>query len=395
MITVKLKKDRHKSLERKHPWVFSGAIETITGEPENGETVRVVSGSGKNLAQGAFSVKSQISIRVWSFDVDEKIDSAFFRRKIEQAYELRKQLINFDTTNAYRLINAESDELPGLIADVYNNFVVCQFLSAGAEYWKEEIVKIISTTINPTGIYERSDVEIREKEGLKMQSGVLYGQIPPDVIEVIENNHKFFVNIKKGHKSGFYLDQRDNRKIFAEYVKDKTVLNCFSYSGGFSVYAAKAGAAMITNVDSSVDSLELAGNNFRLNGFNDTGYENICDDVFKYLRKLRDINKSFDVIVLDPPKFAESSSQVAKASRGYKDINLLAFKLLKKNGILFTFSCSGHITMELFNKIISDAALDSGRNVKILNYLKQSTDHIISPSIPESLYLKGLICKVI
>lgn len=394
MIIVKLKKNRQKSLERKHPWVFSGAIDQIKENPKNGETVKVISADGKFLGWASFSIKSQISLRIWSFNENEIIDSAFFQEKILRATEYRKQLIDLSNTNAYRLINSESDGLPGLIVDKYSDFLVCQFLSAGAEFWKKEIVVQLSALFNPTGIYERSDVEVREKEGLEPISGVIFGKMPPDLIEIFENGIKFFVDIKNGHKTGFYIDQRDNRKEVQSYSKEKEILNCFSYSGGFSAYAIKGGAQKITNVDSSLDALSLAEKNFSLNEIDSSRYENVADDVFKYLRKLRDANKHFDIIILDPPKFADSASQIEKASRGYKDINLLALKLLKKNGLLFTFSCSGHITSELFNKIISDAALDSGKTIHIIKYLLQSSDHTMLTSFPESLYLKGLVCKV-
>ena len=391
---IKLKKNRQRSLERKHPWVFSGAIDSIKDSARNGETVKVVSVDGKFLGWGAYSLKSQISVRVWSFVEDEKIDVEFFERQIKQAIDLRSQIIDTTNTNAFRLINAESDGLPGLIVDKYNDYLVCQFLSAGAEFWKEEIVKLLSSILVPTGIYERSDVEVREKEGLVPTSGVLFGTEPSNLIEIVENGNKFFVDIKNGHKTGFYLDQRDNRKLFEKFSPGKEILNCFSYTGGFSVYAIKSGADKVINVDSSADALELAERNFVLNEIESSKYENINDDIFKYLRKLRDANKQFDIIILDPPKFADSVSQIDKASRGYKDINLLAIKLLKKGGVLFTFSCSGHITTELFNKIISDAALDSGRKVNVIKHLTQSPDHTVLTNFPEGLYLKGLVCKV-
>lgn len=394
MITVKLKKNRQKSLERKHPWVFSGAIDHVKENPKNGETVKVISADGKFLSWAAFSIKSQISLRVWSFNENEIIDSKFFKEMILQAIEYREQFVDLSNTNAYRLINAESDGLPGLIVDKYNDFIVCQFLSSGAEFWKQEIVAQLSALLNPTGIFERSDVEVREKEGLEPISGVLFGKIPSYLIEIVENGIKFLVDIKNGHKTGFYLDQRENRKLVESLTNQKEVLNCFSYSGGFSAYAIKGGAIKVTNIDSSAEALSLAEKNLSLNQIDSSKYENVADDVFKYLRKLRDANKQFDIIILDPPKFADSASQVEKASRGYKDINLLAIKLLKKNGLLFTFSCSGHITTDLFNKIISDAALDSGKTVHIIKHLTQSMDHTISTNFPEGLYLKGLLCRV-
>ncbi len=394
MPSIKLKKGRDKSFNRKHPWIFSGAIDSVKDIETNGETVEIISGDGKFLGYGSYSSHSQISVRVLSFNPDEKIDINFFQKRIENAIGLRKQIINDKTTNAYRIINAESDLLPGLVVDKYSDYLVCQFLSAGAEFWKKEIVEILINLFNPTGIFERSDVEVREKEGLLPSKGVLYGKQPDELIEIIENGNKFFVDVNLGHKTGFYLDQRDNRKILEQFALGKEILNCFSYTGGFSVYAVKAGASKVINVDSSAESLTLAEKNFSLNGIDSSKYENIHDDVFKYLRKLRDTNRQFDVIILDPPKFAESVSQIDKAARGYKDINLLALKLLKKNGILFTFSCSGHIVPDLFNKIIADAAADAGREVHILKYLTQSPDHTMLTSFPEGLYLKGLICKV-
>lgn len=394
MPSIKLKKGRDKSFNRKHPWIFSGAVDSVKDVNTNGETVDIISGDGKFLGYGSYSSHSQISVRVLSFNPDEKIDKTFFKQRIENAILFRKQIINYELTNSYRLINAESDSLPGIVVDKYANFIVCQFLSAGAEFWKKEIVEILVDLINPSGIFERSDVEVREKEGLQQSKEILYGKAPEELIEIIENENRFLVDVNYGHKTGFYLDQRDNRKLLENFVLGKEVLNCFSYTGGFSIYAIKAGANKVVNVDSSAESLSLADKNFTLNGIDSSKYKNTQDDVFKYLRKLRDTSKQFDVIILDPPKFAESVSQIEKASRGYKDINLLALKLLKKNGVLFTFSCSGHIVPELFNKIIADAAADAGREVHLLKYLTQSPDHTMLTSFPEGLYLKGLVCKV-
>lgn len=394
MPSVKLKKGRDKSFNRKHPWIFSGAIDSIKDINTNGETVEIFSGDGKFLGYGSYSLHSQISVRVLSFNPEDQINKDFIQNRIETAAQFRKQIINLETTNAYRVINAESDSLPGLVVDKYGDFLVCQFLSAGAEFWKKETIEILLNIFNPTGIFERSDVEVREKEGLQQFKGILYGKDPEELIEIIENGNKFLVDINLGHKTGFYLDQRDNRKLLETFSSEVEMLNCFSYTGGFSVYAIKAGASKVVNLDSSLEALSLAETNLTLNGIAPSKYENVQDDVFKYLRKLRDTNKQFDVIILDPPKFAESVSQIEKASRGYKDINLLALKLLKKNGVLFTFSCSGHIVPELFNKIIADAATDAGREVHILKYLTQSPDHAMLTSFPEGLYLKGLVCKV-
>jgi 23S rRNA (cytosine1962-C5)-methyltransferase len=392
--SVKLKRGRDKSVLRKHPWIFSGAIDSVKEFKENGEPVDVFSADGKLVAKGAYCPHSQIAVRIFSFYPEEIINPDFFRKKIEDAIQLRKTIINYETTNALRIINAEGDYLPGLVVDKYGDFLVCQFLSAGIEFWKHDIVELLKEFFQPIGILERSDSENRLKEGLEPTKGILYGNGPPDLFEVVENNLKFLVDMKKGHKTGFYLDQRDNRMLISDFAKDKEILNCFSFSAGFSVYALKAGAKKVINLDSSQEALELAEKNLVLNGFTSDKFDNIQDDVFKYLRKLRDTNNTFDMIILDPPKFAESASQITKASRGYKDINLLAMKLLKPGGTLFTFSCSGHITLELFNKIIADAAVDSNKNVHIIKFLSQSSDHIISSNFPEGLYLKGLICRV-
>jgi 23S rRNA (cytosine1962-C5)-methyltransferase len=391
---VKLKSGRDKSFRRKHPWIFSGAIDFVKDISFNGQTVEVISSDGSRLGFGSFSNHSQISVRMLSFDPDDEPDESYIQRKIEDAVKFRKTIVDQHSTNAYRLINAESDNLPGVIVDKYSDFLVCQFLSAGAEYWKNTVISSLADLLNPSGIYERSDVDVREKEGLPKIKGVLFGRHPDPLIEITENNNKFFIDIINGHKTGFYLDQRENRKIISKFAKDKSVLNCFSFTGAFSVYALKAGAAKVINVDSSEDALKTAEKNLAANDLTSNQFENVCDDVFKYLRKLRDTNQKFDLIILDPPKFAESVNVIEKASRGYKDINLLAIKLLTYNGILFTFSCSGHISTELFKKIISDAALDSGRNTKTIKFLTQSPDHTMSTNFPESLYLKGLVCSV-
>jgi 23S rRNA (cytosine1962-C5)-methyltransferase len=394
MSVVKLKKGRDKSFNRKHPWIFSGAVDSVSNVNQNGETVKIISGDGKILGSGSYSLHSQISVRVLSFNPDEVIDKNFFQQRIENAAQFRKQILDNESSNAFRIINAESDLLPGVIVDKYSDFLVCQFLSAGAEFWKKDIVEILINKFNPKGIFERSDVIVREKEGLQQSKGILYGNAPEGLIEIIENGNKFLVDIINGHKTGFYLDQRDNRKLLEKFSAGNEILNCFSFTGGFSVYALTAGASKVINIDSSEEALVLAEKNFSLNGIDASKYENVNVDVFKYLRKLRDADKQFDVIILDPPKFAESVSQVEKASRGYKDINLLALKLLRKNGTLFTFSCSGHIVADLFNKIIADAGADSGREVHILKYLTQSPDHTMLTSFPEGLYLKGIVCKV-
>jgi 23S rRNA (cytosine1962-C5)-methyltransferase len=296
---------------------------------------------------------------------------------------------------AVRLVNAESDGLPGLVVDRYADFMVCQFLSAGMEHWKEEIVKALEELLPVAGIYERSDVATREKEGLATVVGLLSGAEPPELVEIEEGPLRFLVDVKRGHKTGFYLDQRDNRAMVPEFSQGEEVLNCFSYSGGFGLRALKGGAEGLTNIDASAEAVGLVQENMGLNRLDSGKCENLTGDVFHLLRKFRDQGRSFGVIILDPPKFAESGSQVDGACRGYKDINLLAFKLLKPGGVLFTFSCSGHVGLPLFQKIVADAALDAGRDAQIIRYLGQAADHPIGLPFPEGQYLKGFICKAL
>ena len=394
MPSVILRKSADKFIKRKHPWIFSGAIEKVEGNPANGKTVQIFTSDKKLMGLGGFSPSSQIRVRVWSFNPEEKIDVDFIIKKIDQAKSLREKILNTAKTNAYRIINSESDGLPGLIVDRYGEYLVCQFLSSGVEFLKVTITDVLNDIFKPKGIYERSDVDVREKEGLKPTKGLLRGKEPEELVEILENGFKFLVDIKEGHKTSFYLDQRDNRKLISEFAIEKMVLNCFSYTGGFSVYALASGSKSVTQIETSASALDLSIKNIELNKLDTNHVENINGDVFEVLRKFRDERKTFDVIILDPPKFAESVSQIQKASRGYKDINLLAIKLLNPGGILFTFSCSGHISGELFQKIVSDAALDSGRDVKFMKQLTQSTDHPVSTNFPEGLYLKGLVCSV-
>lgn len=394
MNKVILKPKREHSLLRRHPWVFSGAVEKTEGEHQPGATVDVFSRNGQFLGRGAWSPVSQIRVRIWSFDEKETIDDSFFKKKITQAIKLRNDLQIPAGTNALRLVAAEADDLPGVIIDRYDNFLVCQFLSSGAEFWKNTIVEQLKSLTGIPNIYERSDVDVRRKEGLKPVQGVLNGERPPDLIEISENGLRFYIDIKKGHKTGFYLDQRDNRQLVRAFSSERDVLNCFSYSGGFGVTALNAGAAHVTNVEDNENLVGLTSQNFELNNLDENRYSNIKADVFKQLREYLQTKKTFDLIVLDPPKFAGSQSQLKGASRGYKDINLLAFKLLRPGGILFTFSCSGLMKPELFQKIVADAAIDSGRNIQILRWLTQSSDHPVKLHIPESYYLKGLILQL-
>lgn len=407
MISLILKKGREKNLLQRHPWIFSGAIERVEGTPASGETVTVCSFDRQPLAQAAWSPESQIAARIWSFNPETKIDADFFRAKLQSAINARCHLMGracslsaprtarraVPTTTAVRLVAAESDGLPGLIIDRYADWIVCQFLSAGSEYWKDTIVELLQEFFPGLSIYERSDVSVREKEGLPLRCGVLAGQEPPEHVEINENGMRLLVDIKAGHKTGYYLDQRDSRLAVRDWASGRDVLNCFSYTGGFGVAALLGGAKHVLQMDSSEPALEIARKNAGLNGLDPEKSEYICGDVFKELRRFRDSRRDFDLIILDPPKFVESRGQLEKGARGYKDINLLAFKLLRPGGLLFTFSCSGHMEMPLFQKIVADSALDAGRNARILAVLHQSLDHPVALNFPEGAYLKGLLCR--
>lgn len=392
-VRVVLKKGREKSLLNRHPWVFSGAVSIVDGNPEPGETVEIVSYQGQFLAWGAFSPRSQIAVRVWSFDSTEPVSMDFFYNRIKQAV-FRRNPILISSDSACRLINAESDELPGVIVDKYAGFLVCQFLSVGAERWKRAITDTLADLIPCQGIYERSDASVREKEGLPLSTGVLWGKSPENPILISEANLTFHVDIKAGHKTGFYLDQRNNRFRVAPYCQDREVLNCFCYTGGFGIHALKAGAAHVTQVDASAPSLAMAKVHAEINTCDAARMDCVEADVFHLLRRYRDSRKQFDVIILDPPKFAESRSQVEKAARGYKDINLLAIKLLRPCGILITFSCSGMVGPDLFQKIVAGAAADANRFGQIIEWLHQADDHPVGLNFPEGLYLKGLVCRI-
>ena len=394
MSRITLKEGRERSLLRGHPWIFSGAIALVEGNPAAGETVEVFAHGGQCLGRGAYSPVSQIRVRIWSFDNREAIDQGFFRRRIQAAIARRESLQISRHTDAYRLISAESDGLPGLIVDRYRDFLVCQFLSVGAEVWKETLIEQLKALPGLRGIYERSDVEVRKKEGLRQTRGVLWGEEPPELVEIDEQGLKFLVDIHQGHKTGFYLDQRSNRQRVRDCSAGMEVLNCFAYTGGFGLAALQGGASQVTNVEDVAGLIELTERNLALNGFGPERCTNLKADVFRLLRQYQEQGKSFDLIVLDPPKFAESQAHLKRASRGYKDINRLAFKLLRPNGLLFTFSCSGLMKLELFQKIVADAAIDAGREGQILEWLCQAPDHPVKLQIPESQYLKGLLVTV-
>ena len=395
MASIILKARHEKSILRRHPWIFSGAIAKVKGSPKPGGTVDILTSDGIRHGWGAYSPCSQMTVRVWTFDPEGDVSPAFFYARLQRAIKARPPLAAQHNKMAYRLVNAESDGLPGLVVDRYAEFLVCQFLSAGAEYWKRTIVAQLEQLVPNAGIYERSDVDMREKEGLPLHTGILSGQEPPDLIEIREGPYRFLVDVKRGHKTGFYLDQRDNRTCLAEYTGSAEVLNSFAYTGAFGIVALKAGATKVTNVESSSGALALAKRNVEINGLDMAKVEYIEADVFAVLRQYRDSRRQFDVAILDPPRFAESRSQLERASRGYKDINLLAFKLLRPGGVLFTFSCTGLMDRNMFQKIVADAALDARRDAQIVLWLTQASDHPSSLNFPEASYLKGLVCKVL
>jgi len=393
MPTITLKPGREKSLLRRHPWIFSGAIARLDGNPASGETVDLLSADGQFLARAACSPSSQIRARVWTFDPSETVDTDFFRRRIKAAIASRDTWHVTNDTNAFRLIHAESDGLPGLIVDRYAHVLVLQSLTTGTEYWKETIADLLLELTGLVAIFERSDADVRALEGLPPQVGPLRGTISQLPLTIIENDLIFHVNLETGHKTGFYLDQRLNRLRVRGLAKGRAVLDCFCYTGGFTVNALAGGAKSVLSVDSSADALTLCRENVAINNLPADQHTMLEGDVFQLLRKFRDEARSFDLIILDPPKFAPTAAQAEKAARGYKDINLLAFKLLRSGGILVTFSCSGGIDAGLFQKIIASAALDAAVVAQIVEYLSQAPDHSVALNFPEGAYLKGLVCR--
>ena len=387
MASLILKPDREKSLLRRHPWVFSGAVARLDGNAGIGETVDIISAKGEFLAKAAYSPNSSIRARAWGW-LDIPVDADFLRAKLDTAIQRRA---SFAEVDAYRLIHAESDGVPGFIVDKYGDVLVIQILTAGAEYWKETIISLLIELTGIKDIYERSDVEVRKLEGLEQKTGVLRGN-PPEKVEITEYEIRFIVDITNGHKTGFYLDQRENRHMVGQLAKDRDVLNCFSYTGGFSIHAMAGGAKSVMSIDSSKEALKLGVENAALNGQASSNHEWLEGDVFQELRKFRDSRRDFGMIILDPPKFAPTRSQVNKAARGYKDINLLAFKLLQPGGVLVTYSCSGGVDAPLFQKIVAGAALDASVDAQIIRKLSQGADHPVALNFPEGAYLKGLIC---
>ncbi len=386
-----LKPGREKSLKRRHPWVFSGAVARVHGSPAPGDTVEVRSAGGELLAVAAYSPRSQIVARVWDWK-DRAIDPAFFGERIQRAVDQRRTLAETDRTDALRLVNGESDGLPGVVADRYGDTIVLQLNSAGAERWRESIADALLAGSGAGRLWERSDAEVRQLEGLEPVLGILRGPKEPDRVVISENGLRFEVDLARGHKTGFYIDQRDNRRLVRELASGREVLDGFCYTGGFALNAAAGEAASVTAADSSAEALALARRNASLNSLPAASW--LEGDVFQLLRKFRDEGRGFDLVVLDPPKFAPTAAHVAKAARAYKDINLLAFKLLRPGGCLVTFSCSGGVSADLFQKIVAGAALDAGVDAQIIRRLGAGADHPVALNFPEGEYLKGLLCRL-
>lgn len=399
MQTLILKPGKERLLLRRHPWIFANAIDRVEGKPASGATVIVRAHNGQFLARAAFSPVSQIRARVWSFDEAEPVDHAFFKRRIAAAVAYRRAWVR--DTDAVRLVMGEADGLPGLIVDQYGagkdgngGQLVCQFSAAGVEHWKQAIIAALFNETGCPNVYERSDVSVREREGLEQMTGVLAGAEPAADLSATEHGVRYYVDVREGHKTGFYIDQRDNRALVGALARDRDVLNCFCYTGGFSLAALKGGARSVVSIDSSGEALAVAERNVTLNGFDPARAEWLDADVFKSLRNFRAEGRQFDLIVLDPPKFAASAQQVDRAARAYKEINLVGMQLLRPGGLLFTYSCSGAIDADLFQKIVAGAAADAKVTARIQRRLAGGVDHPLLTSFPEGEYLKGLLLQV-
>jgi 23S rRNA (cytosine1962-C5)-methyltransferase len=390
---------REKPIRQQHPWVFSGAIDRVEGDPAPGDVIDVRAHDGAFLARGYWNPKSQIQVRILTWR-DEAIDEAWWRAMLQRALDARRHLAEPESDNAFptgfRLINAENDYLPGLVVDVYGRWLVLQALTLGIEQQKDRLTHLLADLLKPMGIYERSDVDVRGKEGLRASTGTLWGLEPPDLIEFQYDQLKFLVDVRQGHKTGDYLDQRQNWAALrdalqkARFGAETRTLNMFSYTGKFGL----ATSGTVINVDASHEALELSEKIYQLNQFSEDRTEFIQADAFEYLRDQAEAREQFDVIVLDPPKFASSAQQIDKAARGYKDINLHAFQCVKPGGYLLTFSCSGAVSRDLFQKIVFGALADTGRQAQIVQQLSAADDHPVALTFPEGEYLKGLLLRV-
>lgn len=394
MNKIILNKGKDKAAWQLHPWVFSGAISAALGKPQNGDIVSVFNIEDEFIAYGIYNGNSRVAVRLLEWDPRNEINEQWWRNRVTKAVNNRKSLLN-EQNNTVRLIFAEADFLPGLIADKYADFISVQVHSAGIERVKDIIVDQLMQLLHPQGIYERSDLKSREYEGLPDTNGKLFGIMPPEFVDVIENGIHYQVNIAEGQKSGFYCDQRENRAITAKYAKGKSVLDCFCYSGGFTLNAFHEGASSVTSVDSSALAIETLKNNVKNNGFDSSKHIAVQSDVNKYLRELGEKGEKFDLIVLDPPKYAPSRATLEKASRAYKDLNRRGLMLLNSGGLLATFSCSGAMDIETFKQVIAWAALDAGKEIQFIYQYCQPEDHPVRASFPEGEYLKGLLVRVV
>lgn len=394
MFDVILKKGKEKAVLQRHPWVFSGAVERVKGKPANGDIVRLLDAKGAFMAYGFYNDQSRVALRLLEWDEQVKVDEAWFREKVTLAVASRGSLLN-DLTNTCRLIFSEADYLPGLIVDKYANHLAVQVLTSGIEKMMPVIVDELQRLLQPESIFDKSDASSRSHEGMETTNTALTLNPPPEFVEVLENGIRYHINIAGGQKSGFYCDQRDNRKILAAHAKGKKVLDCFSYTGGFTLNSLQNGATSVTSVDSSNLAIETLKQNIALNGFDTDKSQPIVSDVNKQLRKFREESETFDIVVLDPPKYAPSRSALDKATRAYKDLNRLGMLLLNSGGMLATFSCSGAMDMATFKQVLAWAALDAGKQVQFINQFCQPEDHPVRSSFPEGEYLKGLLCRVV
>jgi len=394
MFDVILKKGKEKAVLQRHPWVFSGAIEQVKGKPANGDIGRLLNAKGGFMAYGFYNDQSRVALRLLEWDENIAVDDEWFRRKVALAVAGRSDILADGSTNTCRLIFSESDYLPGLIVDKYAGHLAVQVLTSGMENVMPVIIDELQRLLNPESIFDKSDASSREHEGLQTSNVSLTLNSPPENVVVKENNIIYNINIAEGQKSGFYCDQRDNRKLLAGHAKGKKVLDCFSYTGGFTLNSLQNGAASVTSVDSSALAIETLRENIKLNNFDADKHISIQSDVNKQLRVFREQDEKFDIIILDPPKYAPSRSALDRASRAYKDLNRLAMLLLNNGGLLATFSCSGAMNMETFKQVLAWAALDAGKQVQFINQFCQPEDHPVRASFPEGEYLKGLLCRV-
>ncbi|KON81998.1 class I SAM-dependent methyltransferase [Azoarcus sp. PA01] len=395
MSKLVLNPGKERSLLRRHPWVFAGSVARLEGRARPGDTVDVVAADGRFLGRAAWSPESQIRARMWSFAADITIDHAFFKRRVAESVARRATHPLLAGESGVRLIHGESDGLPGIIADRFGDVVVMQLTSAGAEKWRDAVIAGLVQATGCTAVYERSDSDVRGLEGLGPRTGCVHGELPEGVLTIVENGVRMEVDVIGGHKTGFYLDQRDNRRLTGVLAAGRSVLNCFCYTGGFSLQALAGGATSVLSIDSSAPALDAGRRNLAMNPQLDAARaEWLQADVFEALRALKGEGRRFDLIVLDPPKFAPSAAHADRAARAYKDINLFGFRLLNPGGILMTYSCSGGIGLELFQKIVAGAASDAAVDARILHRLSASADHPVGLAVPEGEYLKGLALQV-